>query len=165
VGGSNFKWAGKQIRGKTLFRGSCETRMDDKSRLKIPSAFRRVIDENFPGGEFFVTSTTGDHARVYPLAVWKEKEEIVLRLPSENRVRKKILYHAYYYGQEQQMDTQGRLLIQAPLRTRAELQGEVIVIAQGNFLEVWNKERFHSVLIEGDPITPEDSQVLEGCGF
>lgn len=139
--------------------------MDDKNRLKIPSVFRRVVDDCFPGGEFFVTSTSGDQARVYPLSVWKEKEELVLRLPSENRVRKKFLYHAYYYGQEQQMDTQGRLLIQSPLRTKAELQGEVIVIAQGNFLEVWNKERFRAQMIDGDPITMEDSQFLEGFGF
>jgi len=139
--------------------------MDDKSRLKMPSVFRRVIDDNFPGGEFFVTSTSGDQARVYPLSVWKEKEDLVLALPSENQVRKKFLYHAYYYGQEQQMDTQGRLLIQSPLRTKAELQGEVIVIAQGNFLEVWNKERFRAQKIDGDPITMEDTQFLEGVGF
>ena len=148
-----------------MFRGSCETRMDDKSRLKIPSAFRRVIDEHFPGGEFFVTSTTGDHARLYPLSVWKEKEELILKVPSENKIRKKLLYHAYYYGNEQQMDTQGRLLIQSPLRSNAGLQGDVIVIAQGNFLEVWNRERFLSQLIDGDPITEEDSQVLESFGF
>ena len=139
--------------------------MDDKNRLKIPSIFRRVIDESFPGGEFFVTSTSGEQARIYPLSVWKEKEDLILRLPSESRVRQKVFYLAYYYGQEQQMDVQGRLLIQAPLRTKAELQGEVTVIALGNFLEVWNKERFHTKHIEGDPLTPEDSRVLEGFGF
>ena len=165
IGRDDPQGSGFQGWESVLFRGSCETRMDDKNRLKIPSVFRRVIDEHFPGGEFFVTSTSGDRARVYPLSVWKEKEELVLRLPSENRVRQKVLYHAYYYGQEQQMDTQGRLLIQAPLRTKADLTGEVIVIALGNFLEVWNKERFRTSMIEGDPLTAEDSQVLEGVGF
>ncbi len=148
-----------------MFRGSCETRMDEKSRLKIPSAFRRIIDEHFPSGEFFVTSTTGDHARLYPLPVWKEKEELILKVPSANKVRKKLLYHAYYYGHEQQMDAQGRLLIQSPLRTNAELNGDVIVIAQGNFLEVWNRERFLSEQIEGDPLTESDTQELESFGF
>lgn len=148
-----------------MFRGSCETRMDDKSRLKIPSAFRRVIDENFPSGEFFVTSTVGDHARLYPIATWREIEAVVMKMSSENPTRKRFLYHANYYGLEQQLDAQGRLVIQAPLRTKAELQGDVIVIAQGSFLEVWNKERFNRQLLEGDPFTSEDSRVLESYGI
>ncbi len=147
-----------------MFRGSSETRMDEKSRLKIPSAFRRVIDEHFAGEDFFVTSTVGDHARLYPISIWREIEAVVMKMSIENPTRRRFLYHANYYGMEQQLDAQGRLVIQAPLRNKAELQGEVIVIAMGNFLEVWNRERFQIQMLDQDPFTTEDSRVLESFG-
>lgn len=148
-----------------MFRGSCETRMDEKSRLKIPAPFRRVIDERFPGGEFFITSTTGNHARIYPMAIWKGIEQILSGIPSENESKKRFLNHVNYYGLEQQMDAQGRLVIHAPLRTKAELQGDVMVIAQGNFLEVWPRDRFVIDQIENNPYTDFDSKALEAFGI
>ena len=42
-----------------MLRGSTIATMDEKGRLKVPTDFRRVLEERF-GPDFFVTSVTGD---------------------------------------------------------------------------------------------------------
>ncbi len=125
-----------------MFRGSCPTRMDEKSRLKMPSAFRRAIDAHFPGSQFFVTSVNGEYARVYPISIWLDIEERIKPVSDEDEAKQCFLEAVNYYGLEQQMDVQGRLLIQSPLRVEADLQGEVIVLGQLNHLAIWNADRF-----------------------
>ena len=44
-----------------MFRGSAPTKIDDKGRLKIPTDFRRLLEERY-GQELFVTSLKGDSA-------------------------------------------------------------------------------------------------------
>lgn len=139
--------------------------MDEKSRLKIPSAFRRILEERYPGGEFFITSTTGDHARIYPMQTWEEIEAKLAKVSGENISKKRFLDHTNYYGLQQQMDAQGRLVIHSPLRTDAELQGEVIVIGYLNYLEVWNADRFRRDRLKGNPYTDVDAQALEALGI
>ena len=52
-----------------VFRGNAPARIDDKGRLKIPNAFRSLIETNY-GRELFVTSLTGEFVRIYPMPVW-----------------------------------------------------------------------------------------------
>src|SRR5436309_2807527 len=56
-----------------MFRGSAPAKIDDKGRLKIPTDFRRYLEERY-GLDLFVTSVQGDSALLYPLPVWEEIE-------------------------------------------------------------------------------------------
>ena len=57
-----------------MLRGNAPARIDDKGRLKVPTAFRAVIQEEH-GRELFVTSLTGESVRIYPMPVWLEIEQ------------------------------------------------------------------------------------------
>jgi len=59
-----------------MFRGSAPAKIDDKGRLKIPTDFRRAIEERY-GPDLFVTSIAGDSALLYPLPVWEEIEDLL----------------------------------------------------------------------------------------
>lgn len=144
-----------------MFRGSCPARMDDKSRLKMPSIFRRALEVHFPGNEFFVTSVDGEYARIYPIRLWVEIEEGIRPRSDEEEAKRCFLEAVSYYGQEQQMDTQGRLLLHSPLRVEADLQGEVIVLGMLNHLAVWNAERFRRRRSE-TPYSQEHAKLLSG---
>ncbi len=48
-----------------MLRGNYAAKIDDKGRLKIPNAFRSLI-EGQHGAEVFVTSLTGEYVRIYP---------------------------------------------------------------------------------------------------
>jgi len=137
--------------------------MDEKGRFKVPTDFRRVLEERY-GQEFFVTSLTGEKALVYPLPVWEEIEAKLAALPATDPVRQKFLERASYFGAQLRLDGQGRLLMPPILRERAAMTGEVVVSALLDHLEIWNRERFEQRLAQ-HPFTDDDFRALAERGI
>jgi MraZ protein len=148
-----------------MLRGSYNARVDDKGRIKIPATFKRHLDEKYGRPDFYVTSLYGDCARVYPIQEWEEIENKLDGQPSMIPAVKKFLDRANYYGQMQQMDGQGRILIYPMLRTEAKLSGEVMVFGYLKYLEVWNAENFRRSRLEEQPYTDEDAETLARLGI
>jgi MraZ protein len=146
-----------------MLRGNHITRIDDKGRLKIPTAYRRYLEERY-GLDFYVTSLTGDYARVYPMAEWTKIEERLAVLPSMDPAKRRFLDRTNYYGQTQTMDAQGRILIHPLLRSTAEMVGEVAVLGYLNYLEVWSLDRFQARLV-ADPYSDDDAAAIAGLGI
>jgi MraZ protein len=146
-----------------VLRGNAPAKIDDRGRLKVPSAFRAVIQEEH-GRELFVTSLSGDSVRIYPMPVWIEMERRLAQMPSTHPARMKFLDRVNFYGQVADLDPQGRVLIQQRLRDSAQMVGEVDVLGQQNFLEVWNHERF-VVKLTRDPFTDADAKALSDFGI
>ena|SRR6185436_17921144 len=146
-----------------MFRGSAETKIDDKGRLKVPTDFRRLLEERY-GPDLFVTSVQGDSAFLYPLTVWEEIEGRLLALPSTDQNRVRFLERVNYFGQQVRLDVQGRILVPPILRDRAAITGDVVVSGQLNHLVVWNHERFAKRL-EGQPFSDEDFRALSLQGI
>lgn len=146
-----------------MLRGNIPARIDDKGRLKIPNTFRALISEAH-GREVFVTSLTGESVRVYPMPVWLEIEQKLAQAPSTLPARLKFLDRVNYHGQVVEFDVQGRLLIQPRLRASALMTGDVAVIGQLTYFEVWNDERFQARLRHA-PLTDDDMNALAGFGI
>ena len=146
-----------------MLRGNYAARIDDKGRLKIPNAFRALVEKTH-GAELFVTSLSGESVRVYPLPVWQVLEERLGKMPSTHPSRLKFLDRVNYYGQAAQIDAQGRVVIHARLRDSAGMTGEVDVLGQYDYLEVWNHERFLAKL-QRDPYTDDDARALSEFGI
>ena len=62
------------------FRGSAPAKIDDRGRLKVPTDFRRALEETY-GVDVFVTSIQGDSTLLYPLPIWDDIEQQLARLP------------------------------------------------------------------------------------
>jgi MraZ protein len=122
-------------------RGSAPARIDDKGRLKVPTIFRGVIQDQ-KGPDVFVTSVTGESVRIYPMPIWLETERKLLAMPSNHPSRLKFLDRVNYYGQTAELDGQGRVVIPAHLRESASIVGDVRVLGRIDHIEVWNEERF-----------------------
>jgi MraZ protein len=148
-----------------MLRGSYTARMDEKGRLKIPAGFKRYLDEKYEGVDYYVTSLTGEYARIYPLQEWGEIEKKMALLPTMDPARRKFLDRANYYGQMQEVDAQGRILIHTLLRGSAELLGEVTVLGYLTYLEVWNAERFRRLRLDEQPYTDEDAEAIARLGI
>jgi MraZ protein len=146
-----------------MFRGSAPAKIDDKGRLKIPTDFRRLIEERY-GAELFVTSVLGDSALIYPLPVWEEIEQRLSGMPSTDRTKTRYLERVNYFGQQVALDVQGRILVPQLLRERAGMNGDVVVSGQLNHLVIWNHERFASRLDE-QPFTDDDFRALTEAGI
>ena len=146
-----------------MLRGNHTARIDDKGRLKIPNAFRSLIEAQH-GSEVFVTSLSGEYVRIYPLPVWMALEEKLARVPSTHPARLKYFDRVNYFGQAAEIDSQGRVIIHARLREAAGMSGDVDVFGQYDYLDVWNHERFVAKL-QREPYTDDDARALSEFGI
>ena len=146
-----------------MLRGNYTARIDAKGRLKVPTQFRRHIQEN-KSAEVYVTSLTGESVRIYPLAEWESIEQRLALLPSMDPARRRFLDRTNYYGQQTTIDGQGRVLIHPLLRKSAGVMGDVAVLGYLNYLEVWELERFQQRLLS-DPYTEEDEAAIARLGI
>jgi MraZ protein len=145
-----------------VFRGNAPARIDDKGRLKVPNAFRALVQGKH-GRELFLTSVTGECVRIYPMPVWLEIEQKLAEMPSTHPARQRFLERVNYYGQAGELYAQGLVIIPVRLREAATMTGDVDVLGQYNFLEVWNHDRFVARM-QRDPFTDDDSRALSGFG-
>ncbi len=146
-----------------MFRGSAPARVDDKGRLKVPSVFKSLLESKY-GRELYVTSLTGDYVRLYPMPVWLDLEQKLAALPSTNPSKQRFLDRVNYYGQTVELDSQDRVLIPIRLRESATMTGDVDVLGQITYLDVWNHDRFLTRLA-GDPFTDADARTLSELGI
>ncbi len=141
-----------------MLRGNSPARIDEKGRLKIPTAFRNFIEQEY-GKELFITSLSGAFVRIYPMPVWLEIEKKVASVATMNPTIQRFLDVVNYYGCVASLDAQGRVVIQPLLRRSAEVNGNVAVLGKQRYLDVWNDDKFQN-RIQTNPLTEEDQRVL-----
>jgi MraZ protein len=146
-----------------MLRGNALAKVDDKGRLKLPSAFRSLVEPKY-GTEYFVTSLRGDSVRIYPMEVWLRFEERLARAPQFDPAVMRLRDAVNYYGQTASLDGQGRILIHPLLRERAGTRGDVAVLGHHDFLEVWNRATFEERLSTA-PLTDQDLESLARMGI
>jgi MraZ protein len=101
---------------------------------------------------------------VYPFEEWEQIEQKLAGLSTFNPTKKKFLSATGYWGQEVEMDGQGRLLLPQLLRDAAQLKGDVAVVGYQKYLEVRNLETYRKQVLE-DKITREDAETLDALGI
>ncbi len=146
-----------------MLRGNLPSKLDTQGRIKIPTAHRKYILEQY-GPELYITSITGENLLIYPFREWEEIEAKLSIPPKMLPEKEKFLLRANYYGQASSMDKQGRVLIQTHLREAAQVDGEVAVMGYLTYLQVWNRERVQN-LLKSDPYTNEDATALAELGI
>ncbi len=142
-----------------MFRGNHPAKVDEKGRLKLPSAFKALVDAASVT-QFYVTGVDGESAQVWPLPEWEKREAELGTLSALQPVLKKYLAMTSYYGQQVEMDAQGRILLPQILRTKAGLDDEeAVVLGMGQYLELHNRKRFEAKA-DVEKLTDEDMQKL-----
>jgi len=149
-----------RVRGErqTMFRGNHPAKVDEKGRLKLPSAFKQLVDANNVT-QFYVTSTDGKSAEIWPLPEWEKREEQLAESSTMDDAVRKYLNVTSYYGQQVEMDNQARLLLPQILRNAAQLDGEVTVFGIRTYLEVHNRENFEQNLA-ANQLTADDRKTM-----
>lgn len=140
-------------------RGHAEARIDDKGRLKMPSAFKKTLEASY-GNALFLTALTDEFLQAYPLPVWEEIEARVTGLGFLNPSRRRFLTRANRYGIESDMDAQGRVALKPIQRDLIGINDEVVLIGCLDHIQVWPAERLAG---DEDPkaLTVEDFTTLE----
>ena len=124
----------------------------------MPSAFKQLVDASNVT-QFYVTSTNGESAEIWPLPEWEKVEQQLADASTMDDAVRKYLNVTSYYGQQVEMDNQARLLLPQILRNAARLDGEVTVFGMRTYLEVHNREIFEQNLA-ANMLTPEDRKAM-----
>jgi MraZ protein len=141
-----------------MFRGNHPAKVDEKGRLKLPAAFKQLLDAQHVT-QFYVTSSDGKSAEVWPLPEWEKREEQLAESSTMDDSVKKYLNLTSYYGQQVEVDNQARILLPQILRGTAKLDAEVTVFGMRTYLEVHNRTAFEQSLPASE-MTVEDRRAL-----
>jgi MraZ protein len=141
-----------------MFRGNHPAKVDEKGRLKLPAAFKQLVDaQNVT--QFYVTSVDGKSAEIWPLPEWEKREKQLAESSTLDDAVQKYLTLTSYYGQQVEMDNQARLLLPQILRGTAKLDAEVAVFGKMSYIEVHNREAFEASLPASE-LTAEDRKAM-----
>jgi MraZ protein len=140
-----------------VFRGSNSAKVDDKGRLKIPSAFKMLLDVSNVT-QFYITSTDGKKAQLWPLPEWEKREKLLAEHSDDDAVEK-YLNLTSFYGQQVEMDSQSRVVLPPKLRDGGRLDAEVVVFGKVTYLEVQNEKEAEDSMPQ-NAMTADDRKAL-----
>jgi len=141
-----------------MFRGNHPAKVDEKGRLKLPAAFKQLLDAQHVT-QFYITSTDGVKAEIWPLPEWEKIEARLAEHSTMNDAVEKFLNLTSYYGQQVEMDNQTRVTLPQILRNAAKLDAEVVVMGKIDHLEVHNQTMFEANL-PSNSLTADDRQTV-----
>ena len=122
-----------------MFRGVQHINMDAKGRLAMPARQREPLLSEC-GGQVVVTIDTQSAClTIYPLPEWERIEKDIQGLPALNPAVKRFQRLMLGYATDLELDGNGRMLLPQPLREYAQLDKKLVLVGQGNKLELWSE--------------------------
>jgi MraZ protein len=116
-----------------MFLGQYRHTFDAKNRLTVPARFRELLE-----GGAFITQGFDKALMVLTTIAF---EQLYTRINSMNitdpmarHLRRMILGNA----NQLEIDKSGRILIPQYLRAMAPLEGEAVLVGQGDYFEIWS---------------------------
>ena len=120
-----------------MFRGVQHINMDVKGRMAIPARQREPILNICDGKLVLTIDTQSPCLALYPIGEWNRIELQVQNLPALKPQIKRFQRLVLGYATDVDLDSSGRLLLPPSLREYAHLKKKLVLVGQGNKLEVW----------------------------
>jgi len=121
-----------------VFRGVQNINMDAKGRLAMPARQREPLLTQCNGQIVVTIDTQSSCLVIYPLPEWERIEKDIQSLPALNPAVKRFQRLILGYATDLELDGSGRMLLPAPLREHARLEKKLVLVGQGNKLELWS---------------------------
>ncbi len=127
-------------------RGTFQARLDEKGRLKLPSAIQDFLKE-LGDTRVFITTFNMKTARVYPLSRWLVNENFFENFHDSPQDAEDVSFIAQEFGADADLDAQGRILFPTELRRRLGMENQPVWLVhyRGGFT-VYNKELYEQRL-------------------
>lgn len=144
-----------------MYLGSHAISMDAKGRIAIPTRFRDELQADCAGS---LVVTVNPEAALeerclwfYPEQEWARILPSIQALPTFNKVARRTQRLMIGHATKLEVDANGRVLLPPTLRDYAGLDKKLMMVGQGNKLELWSEERWQNWVddIDGDEEIPE----------
>jgi MraZ protein len=122
-----------------VFRGVQHINMDAKGRFAVPARQREPLLELSEGRVVATIDTQAKCLVIYPLPEWERVEQQVQALPTLNQAIRRFQRLVLGYASDLELDGNGRMLLPQSLREYAQLEKKIVLVGQGNKLELWSE--------------------------
>ncbi len=122
-----------------VFRGVQHINMDAKGRLAMPARQREPLHSQCDGQIVVTIDTQSACLVIYPLPEWERIEKEIQALPALKPAVKRFQRLLLGYATDLELDGNGRMLLPQPLREYAQLDKKLVLVGQGNKLELWSE--------------------------
>ena len=122
-----------------MFRGVQHINLDAKGRLSVPARQRESLLDISAGSIVVTIDTQSSCLVLYPLREWERIERDVQNLPTLNPAIRRFQRLVLGYASDLDLDSNGRILLPGALREYAHLEKRVVLVGQGNKLELWSE--------------------------
>ena len=127
----------------STFVGNIEGRLDEKGRIFIPAAYRKILAEANSKRIVMRRDTDNECLMFYPEHVWNEKvEQLRAALDEWDPEDQLILMQFMADAEYLEMDGQGRILLQKKNLETIEAQQDVLFVGMLNRFALWTPEIF-----------------------
>lgn len=135
----------------TNFIGEFDCKLDPKGRLMLPSGLRKQLSPE--ANESFVVNRGFEQCLVlYPKNDWDRISAEVNQLNQYIKKNREFIRYFYRGATELGIDGTGRILLPKRLQEYGEIEKEVVLFAYSDRIEIWNKDKYESLLTD----EPED---------
>ncbi len=146
-------------------RGTLSGRVDEKGRLKLPVAVAQYLD-SLGDRKVFVTTLNISTALIYPISVWHETEQMLQEPGDDAGVKADVAFIANHYGEDVEVDAQGRVLMPTTLRRELELErDDVHLVFYKQRIEVFGSKVYSQRLETAKTNLTEKLKGLEKKGL
>lgn len=123
-----------------MFRGVNALNLDAKGRMAMPTRYRQRLADSCHGQMVITVDNSDRCLLVYPLNEWEVVERRIQKLPSFNKLTRRLQRLLIGHATDVELDSAGRLLVPPPLREFAGLDKKAMLIGQSNRFELWSEE-------------------------
>ncbi len=126
-----------------MFRGINSATLDAKGRMALPTRFRESV-QVVAESKLVVTIDMRERCLLmYPLPEWEvvqRKLEELSNIREQARLLQRLLIG---HATDLELDGSGRILLPQMLRDFAELDKKLVLVGQGNKIEIWSHSAWH----------------------
>ena len=126
--------------------GVYECRLDVKSRLMLPKAFKKQLSSSLDSPFILKRSVFHKCLELFPMEEWNK---VVLDINKLNRFVKKNndFIRMFTAGVKVvDLDVTGRLLIPRDLQSYAGIEKTVVLSSSANMIEIWDRDSYESII-------------------
>lgn len=130
--------------------GSYECKVDTKGRLMLPSGLKKQMLPILEEGFVLKRSVFQPCLELYPMSQWNLLMDKMNGLNRFNKKNNDFIRKFSAGVKVIEVDTNGRLLIPKDLISFASIDKEIVVSSAINIVEIWDKEKYESVISDSE---------------
>ncbi len=118
-----------------MFLGKFSRTLDSESRFSMPSGFREQL-----AGRAYLTQGFDRNLQILTSGAFEQVYQTVMNLNIANPLARLLLRLILGTAHETSVDESGHIVIPTELRQFANLQKDIFLIGQGEYLEIWSPD-------------------------